>query len=168
MDRNAWDGRDAWGYGYAKPVVLRELIENPRLRMRDELSVMEDYHFMLALLRRGHELLLVPEPGYDYTVRKGATTHSSPEAGLRAVLRAGEEVLREVEPGSLRQALLRQQYWVELRAVRFEALERLKAGDGLGAMRLLWRHPAAWRYVAISVGESLQRWVDRLIQPMRR
>jgi succinoglycan biosynthesis protein ExoO len=168
VTRNAWDGRDAWGYGYAKPVVLRELIENPRLRMRDELSLMEDYHFMLALLRRGHELLLLPEPGYDYTVRRAATTHSSPEAGLRAVLRAGEEVLREVEPGSLRQALLRQQYWVELRAVRFEVLERLKAGDGLGAMRLLWRHPAAWRYVAISVGERLQRRVDRLIKPMRR
>ena len=107
MDRNAWDGRDAWGYGYAKPVVLRELIENPRLRMRDELSVMEDYHFMLALLRRGHELLLVPEPGYDYTVRKGATTHSSPEAGLRAVLRAGEALITSSSRLALRRDLTR-------------------------------------------------------------
>jgi succinoglycan biosynthesis protein ExoO len=156
--RNAWDGRDAFGYGYAKPLVLRELIESPRLRMREELRMMEDYHFVLALLRRGHELLLLPDGLYDYTVRReGAATRATPEKHLAAVLSAGREVMEEVPPGPLRTALERQQHTVELRAVRFEVLQRLKAHDAFGAARLLVREPGALPFVATSLREVLQR-----------
>ena len=155
--RNAWDGPQAFGYGYAKPLVLRELVESPRLRMREELHLMEDYHFVLALLRRGHELLVLPEALYDYTLRSRSTTHATSEAALAPVLRAGEEVLREVPPGPLRSALERQQHSVEVRAVRFEVLKRLKARDAFGAARLLMRQPGALPYVATSLREVLQR-----------
>lgn len=156
--RNQWCGEDRFGYGYAKVMVRRELLESPRLRMRPELRLLEDYHFVLALLRRGHELLLLPEPMYDYTARNQSSSRgATAETVLTAALRAGEEVMREVEPGPLRSALAQQQASVEWRAVRFQVLGRLKARDALGASRLIARCPSALPYVLQSVREALVR-----------
>ncbi|HYF44205.1 MAG TPA: glycosyltransferase family 2 protein [Ramlibacter sp.] len=157
VEHNAWYGAARFGYGYAKVMVRRELLESPRLRMRPELQLMEDYHFVLALLRRGHELLLLPEPMYDYTLRAGSMTHATAETVLGAVLSVGEEVMHEVEPGPLQAALKRQQASVEWRAVRFQVLGRLKARDLPGAMRLLAHEPAALPYVLQSLGQALAR-----------
>lgn len=162
VQRNVWHGPDRFGYGYAKVLVRRDVIESPRLRMRPELKLMEDYHFVLALLRRGHSLLLVPEPMYDYTVRASSSTHATVETVLAAVLQAGDEVMREVEPGPLRDALQGQQASVQWRAVRFQVMGRLRARDLRGAARLMARHPACVPYVMVSLRDALVRRLQRL------
>jgi len=160
--RNVWAGPARFGYGYAKVLCRREMVESPRLRMRPELRMMEDFHFVLALLRRGHELLLLPEPLYEYTVRPSSSTNATPEAHLAHVLAAGDDVLRQLPPGSLRSAMQRQQAWVRVRAVRHEVLGRLKKGQFVAAAGLLCRHPRAVRYVL----RSLREWLSRRSQPV--
>lgn len=149
---NVWSGPMAFGYGYAKVFVRRALVESPRLRMRPQLRLMEDFHFVLALLRRGHRLLMLPEPLYEYTLRIDSLARAgSHDADLARVLQAGQEVLHELPPGALRSAMEAQQASVQLRVVRQRVLRKLKALDVAGAVRLLRRHPEAKRLVADSL-----------------
>lgn len=157
VEHNVWFGPDRFGYGYTQPLVRREAIEQPRLRMRPELRLLEDYHFVLALLRRGHRLLLWPEALYDYTQRASSSTHATAEQALRAVLRAGDEVIAEVGPGPLREALRRQQASVRWRATRAEVIRGLKARRWGESLRLLAREPAAVPYVLRTLREAVAR-----------
>jgi glycosyltransferase involved in cell wall biosynthesis len=149
---NVWSGPQEFGYGWAKVLVRRSLVESPRLRMQAQLRMMEDFHFVLALLMRGHALLLIPEPLYEYTVRRPSLAHGgSHQDDIVRVLDAGRELLRRLPPGGLRSAMEAQQASVELRDVRQRVLRRLKACDMLGAARLLRQHPQATRLVADSL-----------------
>jgi len=149
---NVWSGPKEFGYGWAKIFFRRSLVESPRLRMQPQLRMMEDFHFVLALLLRGQTLLLIPEPLYEYTVRRPSLAHGgSHQDDIVRVLEAGREVLRTLPPGGVRSAMEAQQASVELRDVRQRVLRRLKAFDLPGAARLLRQNPEATRLVADSL-----------------
>lgn len=155
---NCWGGSRPLGYGYAKLLLRRALVEAPRLRFRPELRLMEDFHFVLALLRRGHELLLLPQPLYDYTLRRDSLSRAgSCYDDLLVTLDVGRDVIDSLPPGSrLREAMEAQQASVQLRAVRHQVLRRLRALDMGGAAGLLRRHPGAGPLVLRAVATHLR------------
>lgn len=162
---NVWSGPLAYGYAYGKPVFRRALVESPPLRMRPELRLLEDFHFFLAMLRRGHRLLLVPEGHYDYTLRAQSLSRAgSTEPDLHGALQANREVLQDLPDGELRRQMERLQDTVQLRVVRQDVLRSLRRLNLPRAARLLVSHPGATRLVARAVLQRARRASERLAE----
>ncbi len=151
---NRWGG--GFGLGYAKPLIRRDRIETPRLRFDPRLRVGEDFQFLLALLARGEEMLLLPEALYDYSLRPASLSRSLSLADQEAML-AAAAAARDGAPGPVAAALDAHLRALGLAVEHRRIVEAVKAGRPLAALAKVARRPAVLPLVVRYGRESIAR-----------
>lgn len=157
---NRW-GRRGFGLGYAKPLIRRDRIVASGLRYDPRLRVAEDFHFLLALLLRGDELLLLPEALYDYTLRPASVSRSLSQADLEAIVQAAREVEAGAPTRPVARALAAYRRSVARALAHRRVVTAIKAGQWGAAAGMVAARPRVvpllFRYGAESVAKRLPR-----------
>lgn len=110
--------------GFLKPIISRRFLNGHALRYRDGMRFAEDFDLYLRCLLEGGRFLLVPEPGYAYSVRGDSLT-ARHGAGHLARLRALDRAyLHELPDGAAAQEL-RDAFTAHLRSIDQRLVWRL-------------------------------------------
>jgi succinoglycan biosynthesis protein ExoO len=141
--RNLWGARNPFGLAYAQPLFRRRLISETGIRFRADIHLLEDYHFILALLRQG-PMLILPVTMYYCTIRTNSLSRSPfREQDLMPVVDAGRELIAAAHTPGLRAALMLQQRSVELRLTRVRCIAAIRQLRLIEALAALSRQPQA-------------------------
>jgi succinoglycan biosynthesis protein ExoO len=146
--------------GLLKPIIRRQLLIDHNLRYDEQLTVGEDFIFLLDCLRCIGPLLLVLEPHYYYRIhQKSISTSPSVDRiipQLDALNRQVELFDAEAFPGTRRRLEKRQLKLAQY--IRYKTvIEPLHDGDVAGVLRRLADDPGA----ALFLLQSLIRHAER-------
>jgi succinoglycan biosynthesis protein ExoU len=138
--------------GFLKPVIRRDLLEQPRLRYAGEVRLGEDFLLYVALLRRGARFTLTTMPGYVAVERSTSLTARHRTSDLAALLAAEREILAELDPRSAAATSLADRVADTAAKYALRAFLDTKRSHGLrGGLRWLLERPRDWQAVTTGV-----------------
>lgn len=161
-------GRPRASYGFFKPVFRRAFLLEHGLRYDERLRFAEDFDLYLRVLLAGARMLLVPEPGYLYAIRRGSATDRHTAADLLRLRAVDRRLLRRPEVARdirLAAALRRHLGSVERRLVWRLFTDALKAGQWRRGMRLAGSSRGRAGVIAGELIRAAPKLARRLLQP---
>ncbi len=148
--------------GYVKPVFHRSLIEKSGLRYAPRPRVVEDYHFLYALLRQGAVLNLLPEALYDYVQMPSSLSRSFGVEELSDIRVATEAHFADAgDDQALGSALLERLRSVDAALAHCAFVSAMKQRRPGRALAVLLERPAAIPLVLRYGGESVAKRLKR-------
>jgi succinoglycan biosynthesis protein ExoO len=149
--------------GYLKPVFRASLVANYRLHYDESLSVGEDYHFILAMLRRGEKFRVYPELSYFYRRRKDSTSHRWSVKALVALKRADQALLcGEGLTDVVNSAAMKARLGSIETAIQYERLlASIRSREWLRAAAISLGCPSACSLLRLPLGVRVRRLFDR-------
>lgn len=144
--------------GYVKPLVERRFIVERGVRYPTELSIGEDYLFLLELLVRGATCHVDPTPGYAYTARVGSTSHRLTRADVARIQHGDAEFMKRhrLDPAAMAAQHRREANLLEALDYK-ELVEQIKQGKLLAALVSSVTRPLAARHLWLPVKKRLAR-----------
>ena len=157
--RNDKIGRTG-NFGLLKPIVRRQALIAHGIRYNEEITLGEDFYFLLDCLRRMETLLLIPEPHYFYRIHRASISSSPAVETLIPMLKAQRVHTRQFDPAlqpETRQLMHERTNDLE-RYIRYKTLmERLAFGDLRGASERIAKDPGTLFLLARGVARFLER-----------
>ena len=146
-------------FGFAKPLISKDLINRLGLRYNEALRNGEDFHLILSALRAGARMFFSGEAGYHYTRRAGSVSNRSRSEDLAALLNADRSFSKTLSPADaqLHHLIDIRRRNIERLKTTEEVLAALKQKDLWAALGLILRHPAAAGRIASHLSEAVQK-----------
>lgn len=164
--RNAFTTR-TFKLGYLKPLIRRRLLQDQRVRYREDLRIGEDFHLDLDCLLAGGRLVLTPEPLYDYTQTPASQSRRLTIADVERLHAANAEAASRAQTAPLKGALVERGRDLERQLKHMRLIELMKARSVGRAVACLVRAPGIWPLALVSGRESISKRLRRLLHPKR-
>lgn len=148
------------GFGYAKPLISRNVLERSNVRYNADLRNGEDYHFILELLLSGAKVYFTGQPGYSYTRRGGSISNRAHEDHMIALLKADEAIANRNLPlidAKVRLGLKTRRRNLKRLVVTESVLGSIKQRRFVEAFVKLTKHPQAFPRILHQLGEALRK-----------
>ena len=147
-----------WAFGYLKPIFRAEFLARHGLRYSPDLRIGEDYCLLAEVLGNGARGVLLPDAGYEYTVRAGSISHRLTAADVERMKRADDELLARITLDNGARRAQRRRRRSQDRALAFtHIVDALKARNVPQAVRLVLSNPAAAMLLWLPVDARLRR-----------
>lgn len=138
------------GYGFLKPIMRRAFLDRHGLRYQAGIRFAEDFGLYARCLVAGARFVLVPRPGYDYTIHGASLTANHSIDDLRHLRAMDDELLAVIQAGHDRaaeRALRRHRVSIDQRLHWRVFIEDVKRRAPGAALATLLRSPAVCRYI---------------------
>lgn len=157
-------------FGYLKPIFRAELITTPSVTYNEALTIGEDYHFILALLRTGARFRVYPELLYFYRKHTRSISHRLRQGTLEALKAADAHLLsdRTVQDERLKTALKVRVRSLDMALAYGLVLDLLRRGKWIEALRVTVVHPDILPLLRQPIVARLERLRSHFQSPRRR
>lgn len=144
--------------GFLKPMIARSLIERTAVRYDESLRVAEDDDLIIRLLMAGARYYVAPQAGYFYRKHEQSISHRLSARHAAAMGARAERLEEEVRAAGLDSAAFRNRQKAMRQAVAFsQAVEALKQGKPMAALREVMREPGSARHFAMPLKARVSR-----------
>lgn len=149
---------ETFSFGYMKPIIERQFIEENALRYPETLRIGEDYIFLAAALARGGRCVVEPQPRYAYHIRAGSISRVLELHHVEAMQAADADFLREHQlDAAAKIAQARRTRSLEEAAAFLILVRHLKDRAPLKAMGAALSRPSALRHLRMPIAARLRR-----------
>lgn len=149
---------ETFSFGYMKPIIERQFIEENVLRYPETLRIGEDYIFLAAALARGGRCVVEPQPRYAYHIRAGSISRVLELHHVEAMLAVDADFLREHQlDAAAKIAQARRTRSLEEAAAFLILVRHLKDRAPLKAMGAALSRPSALRHLRMPIAARLRR-----------
>ncbi|WP_394729159.1 glycosyltransferase family 2 protein [Altererythrobacter sp. GH1-8] len=146
--------------GFLKPMISRSLIERTAIRYDESLRVAEDDDLIIRLLMAGARYYVAPQAGYLYRKHEQSISHRLSPGHAAAMGARAARLEEEVRAAGLNSAAFRNRQKAMRQAVAFtQAVEALKHGKPMAALREVMREPGSARHFAMPIKARVSRMV---------
>jgi succinoglycan biosynthesis protein ExoO len=153
---NAFE-RSEISFGYAKPVISTQFMNQVDLRYNENLRNGEDYHLILGALMNDAAVYFTAKIGYNYTRRAGSVSRKAHDAHMQALQIADDQVANTTDQITLTKLMnIRRKNLRDLRTTE-TILTNLKSGRLDRSLMALINRPSAAGRVFGHLSEALTK-----------
>lgn len=144
--------------GYTKPVFSAAFLREKKLAYDPAIRIGEDYHLMAECLAEGARCIVLPEEGYQYTVRTGSISHRLTLADITRMQETDAKLLaRHTLSGSALAAQKRREASFRTAAAFTRLIDALKMKNAAAALREVLSCPACLLLLRMPLQARLRR-----------
>lgn len=149
-----------YNLGYLKPLILKEFVDQNRLRYDERVPVGEDYLFLLEAMLRGGACLFDEDPGYLYRVHDASLTAQRLDRDrIRAMIEGDRRLMQRCPVPAALLPALRRRHRSLLDAEAYTLMaDDLRQGHWSRLLRTVNRRPLSARHFARPLRERLHQW----------
>jgi glycosyltransferase involved in cell wall biosynthesis len=145
--------------GYLKPVFRADLVASHSVRYNELLTIGEDYHFVLNLLRTGAKFRVYPQLSYFYRKHNSSISHRLNQQALEALKAADLRLADEwnVSERKIKAALAARIRSFDLALAYDRLLNALKSGNWPNAARAIVDRPMVLPLLRLPIAARFRR-----------